>query len=87
MRPISARGPGSRLFYQAPEVCIVSAAARVAAALGERAEEVCRRYLPQGRKQGRYWTAGDVYGARGAVALRPPGAPRRPRKVDRRKQR
>ena len=59
-------------------MCIVSAAARVAAALGARAEEVCRRYLPQGRKQGRYWTAGDVYGARGRslfVRLAPPGVP------------
>ena len=56
----------------------MSAAARVAAALGARAEEVCRRYLPQGRKQGRYWTAGDVYGARGRslfVRLAPPGKP------------
>ena len=56
----------------------MSAAARVAAALGARAEEVCRRYLPQGRRQGRYWTAGDVYGARGRslfVRLAPPGIP------------
>ena len=56
----------------------MSPAARVAAALGARAEEVCRRYLPQGRKQGRYWTVGDVYGARGRslfVRLAPPGTP------------
>ena len=56
----------------------MSPAARVAAALGARAEEVCRRYLPQGRKQGRYWTVGDVYGARGRslfVRLAPPGVP------------
>ena len=56
----------------------MSAAARVAAALGARAEEVCRRYLPQGRKQGRYWTAGDARGARGRslfVRLAPPGVP------------
>ena len=56
----------------------MSAAACVAAALSTRAEEVCRRYLPQGRKQGRYWTAGDVYGARGRslfVRLAPPGTP------------
>ena len=61
-----------------PGVCAVSAAARVAAALSTRTEEVCRRYLPQGRKQGRYWTAGDVYGARGRslfVRLAPPGIP------------
>ena len=51
-------------------------AASVAAALGARAEEVCRRYLPHGRKHGRYWTAGDIRGARGHslfVRLAPPG--------------
>ena len=56
----------------------MSAAAQVAAALAARADEVCRRYLPQGRKQGRYWTVGDVYGARGRslfVRLAPPGTP------------
>ena len=53
-------------------------ATAVAAALGERAEEVCRRYLPRGRRHGRYWTAGDVRGARGRslfVRLAPPGTP------------
>ena len=55
-----------------------SPAAVIAAALGTRAEEVCRRYLPHGRRQGRYWVAGDLYGARGRslfVRLRGPGAP------------
>ena len=53
-------------------------AARVAAALAERAEEVCRRYLPHGRRSGRYWVAGDIHGARGRslfVRLAPPGTP------------
>ena len=62
----------------APDVCIVSAAARVAATLAERAEEVCRRYLPYGRRQGRYWVAGDLDGGRGRslyVRLAPPGTP------------
>ena len=52
-------------------------AAGVAAALSERAEAVCRRYLPHGRRQGRYWVAGDLDGARGRslfVRLRGPGA-------------
>ena len=56
----------------------MSAAAAVAAALGARAEEVCRRYLPHGRRHGRYWTAGDIRGARGRslfVRLAPPGIP------------
>ena len=53
-------------------------AARVAVALAERAEEVCRRYLPNGRRSGRYWVAGDIHGARGRslfVRLAPPGTP------------
>ncbi len=53
-------------------------ATAVAAALGARAEEVCRRYLPRGRRSGRYWIAGDVRGARGRslfVRLSPPGVP------------
>ena len=56
---------------------VVNAAA-VAAALGLRAEAVCRVYLPLGRRQGRYWVAGDLDGARGRslfVRLAPPGTP------------
>ncbi len=55
-----------------------SRAAAVAAALAERAEEVCQRYLPRGRRQGRYWVAGDIDGARGRslfVRLHGPGTP------------
>ena len=55
-----------------------SPAAGIAAALGARAEAVCRRYLPHGRKQGRYWVAGDLDGARGRslfVRLSGPGIP------------
>ena len=54
----------------------MSAAAGIAAALGARAEDVCRYYLPHGRKQGRYWVAGDIDGARGRslfVRLTGPG--------------
>ena len=50
----------------------------IAAALARRAEQVCRCYLPNGRRQGRYWTAGDLYGAKGRslfVRLAPPGTP------------
>ena len=53
-------------------------ATAIAAALGARAEEVCRRYLPHGRRQGRYWVAGDLDGARGRslfVRLAGPGTP------------
>lgn len=55
-----------------------SPAAGIAAALASRAEEVCHRYLPRGKKQGRYWVAGDVDGSPGRslfVRLEPPGAP------------
>ena len=53
-------------------------AATLAAALARCPEAVCRRYLPHGRRQGRYWVAGDLHGARGRslyVRLRPPGLP------------
>ena len=55
-----------------------SPAAAIAAALAARAEEVCQRYLPHGRRQGRYWVAGDLDGARGRslfVRLHGPGTP------------
>ncbi|WP_428099703.1 DUF7146 domain-containing protein [Candidatus Rariloculus sp.] len=51
-------------------------AADIATSLAERAEVVCRRYLPHGRRQGRYWCAGDARGAPGRslfVRLAPPG--------------
>ena len=53
-------------------------ATKIAAALSTRAEDVCRRYLPRGRKQGRYWIIGDTSGAKGRslfVRLAPPGIP------------
>ena len=51
-------------------------AADTASALAAHAEDVCRRFLPHGKKQGRYWCAGDVRGAPGRslfVRLEPPG--------------
>ena len=42
-----------------------SPAAAIAAALAARAEEVCRKYLPHGRRLGRYWICGDLDGTRG----------------------
>ncbi len=57
-----------------------SPAAAIATALAARAEDVCRRYLPHGRRQGRYWVAGDLDGARGRslfVRLHGPGTPGR----------
>ena len=53
-------------------------ATAIAAALSERAEVVCRAYLPGGRRHGRYWIAGDVAGRRGRslwVRLAAPGQP------------
>ena len=53
-------------------------AAGIAAALGACAEAVCRRYLPRGRKQGRYWVVGDLDGPKGRslfVRLSGPGIP------------
>ncbi len=33
--------------------------------LAEQAEAVCKAYLPSGRRQGRYWIVGNVWGAKG----------------------
>lgn len=43
----------------------MSKAAELARRLGQNAEAACRHYLPNGRKQGRYWLVGDVAGAPG----------------------
>lgn len=37
----------------------------IAHRLAMRAEEVCRRYLPNGKRVGAYWIVGDVRGAKG----------------------
>ena len=60
-------------------------ATEIAAALSTRAEDVCRRYLPRGRKQGRYWTSRRHKRRQGGLALRAPGASRHTRKMDRRR--
>ena len=49
-------------------------ASDLARRLAERAELVCRHYLSNGRRVGRYWIVGDVHNARGRsmfVRLRP----------------
>lgn len=40
-------------------------ASDLARRLARNAESVCRHYLPQGRRQGRYWLVGDVEGSPG----------------------
>ena len=40
-------------------------AAELARRLARNAESVCRHYLPNGRRRGRYWLVGDVRNARG----------------------
>ncbi len=37
-------------------------AADLARALARSAESVCRHYLPNGRREGRYWLVGDAHG-------------------------
>ncbi|CAO3425641.1 DUF7146 domain-containing protein [Azospirillum doebereinerae] len=43
----------------------MSAASEMAQRLAREAEAVCRRYLPQGRREGRYWRIGDLQGTPG----------------------
>lgn len=42
-----------------------SPASQIAAALADHAEILCRRYLPNGRKEGRYWLVGDIHNTPG----------------------
>ncbi|MBJ7533246.1 toprim domain-containing protein [Rhodomicrobium vannielii ATCC 17100] len=42
-----------------------SVAADLSERLAARAEDVCRRYLPDGARRGAYWIAGDVTGTKG----------------------
>lgn len=37
----------------------------IVARLADNAEAVCRRYLPNGRREGRYWLVGDIHGTPG----------------------
>ena len=53
-------------------------ASELSQALSSHAEAVCRHYLPNGKKNGRYWICGNVQGAPGKsmhVRLAPPGTP------------
>ncbi|MEQ8285728.1 toprim domain-containing protein [Thalassospira sp.] len=43
----------------------MSSASDLARGLGDNAEAVCQTYLTKGRRQGRYWICGDVYGTPG----------------------
>ena len=43
----------------------MSYASELSRRLAGRVEAVCRAYLPEGKRSGRYWIAGDVSGARG----------------------
>lgn len=52
-------------------------AAELAERLGEQAEDVCRHYLSNGRRQGNYWLVGDIRNAAGRsmfVRLKGPAA-------------
>ena len=53
-------------------------ATELSEALSANAEAVCRQYLPNGKKNGRYWSCGNIEGAPGKsmyVRLSPPGTP------------
>ena len=66
--------------HSAPERQGAMSARELAAALAARAEEVCRKYLPGGRREGRYWKAGNVRGDPGRslfVGLAPSPRPGR----------
>ena len=50
---------------RARKASAMSYASELSRRLAGRAEAVCRAYLPEGKRSGRYWIVGDVSGARG----------------------
>jgi len=44
---------------------MLQSASQLAHRLARNAEAVCRYYLPNGRRQGRYWLVGDVFNTPG----------------------
>ena len=48
-----------------PRPVTYSPASQIAAALADNAEAVCRHYLSNGRRDGRYWLVGDVHNTPG----------------------
>ena len=68
-----------------------SHAADLARRLARNAEAVCRHYLSNGRREGRYWLVGDVANTPRPQPVRPPERPRprqgRRRQMDRRRHR
>ena len=69
--PVPAPRPASRPHSQRPRRARgdwdepLPSASEVAARLAERAEDVCRQYLPGGRREGNIWRVGDVEGQPG----------------------
>ena len=59
MRPAITGGPFSS------EGMMPETSSEIARRLAERAFDVCRRYLPNGKRVGDYWVAGDARGAKG----------------------
>jgi hypothetical protein len=59
MRPAIPGGPFSS------ELTMPETSREIARRLAERALEVCRLYLPNGKRVGDYWIVGDAHGAKG----------------------
>src|SRR3546814_2685459 len=51
--------------FSARSMFMASAASDIARALARSAEVVCRHYLREGRREGKYWIVGDAYGSPG----------------------
>ena len=58
-------GPPATAGLFLVEVTMAGMAHDLARGLGQRAEAVCRHYLSNGRRSGRYWLVGDVDNAPG----------------------
>ena len=72
--------PHTKAELRSPKGSRPMNASEIAVALSARVEDVCCRYLPRGRKEDRYWTAGDTSGAKGCSLFVRPGEPGIPAK-------
>ena len=60
-----AAGRGGALSGTGGDMALHATPRELSAALAGRAEEICRAYLPGGKRTGNYWQAGSVAGERG----------------------
>jgi hypothetical protein len=62
---LDPRGPPATAGLTSLEATMPESIVDIARRLAENAEAVCRHYLSNGRREGRYWLVGDVHNTPG----------------------